>query len=195
VWYEPVAIFEGAWKIRLECHQLHRFYSVLLNISVFDVTGRSRSGELSTVSSKAWTVATTRRLLFSSHKSWGVSWFSKQSAVTLAFSCMRYISHKGPWIAVGAFGPSHFAIGQIGWGVTPHFPIFVSHRTSTFLRVSLLTVLVPQLTSVLHAVSLVSCHNLFSFRLCSRSRYKPARSLFRSERVILFVVSLYTKAV
>jgi len=157
--------------------------------------GLSLSEELSTVSSKAWTVATTRRLLFSSHKSWGVSWFSKQSAVTLAFSCMRYISHKGPWIAIGAFGPSHFATGQIGWGVTSHFPIFVSHRSSTFLRVSLLTVLVTQLTSVLHTGSLVSCHNSFSFRFCSRNWYKPARSLFRSERVILFVVSLYTEAI
>jgi hypothetical protein len=35
---------------------------------------------------RAWTVASTRRLWFSSHKSCGVNCFPKQSAVALTFS-------------------------------------------------------------------------------------------------------------
>jgi hypothetical protein len=43
-------------------------------------------GLLSTASSRVWTLASTRRSWFSSHKSWCVNWFSKQSAIALAFS-------------------------------------------------------------------------------------------------------------
>jgi hypothetical protein len=46
------------------------------------------------------------------------------------------------------------------------FPIFASHRSSAFLRDSLLTVSEIQLIAVLHAVSLVSHHNFLSLRLC-----------------------------
>jgi hypothetical protein len=40
---------------------------------------------LSTSLNRAWTLSHTRRLWFSSHKSWYVNWFSKQSTTELAF--------------------------------------------------------------------------------------------------------------
>jgi hypothetical protein len=43
-------------------------------------------GLLSTASSRAWTLASTRHSWLSSHRSWGVNWFSKQSSIVLAFS-------------------------------------------------------------------------------------------------------------
>jgi hypothetical protein len=91
-------------------------------------------GLLSAASSRAWTLASTRRSWFSSHKSCGVNWFSKQSAIALALSSGWYFSPKGPWIAVGALGPSllvrDFAIGHIAWGVSSVFSSFVSHCSS-----------------------------------------------------------------
>jgi hypothetical protein len=50
----------------------------------------------------------------------------------LAFSFGWYLRPKRPWIAVGAFGPSHFmrdlAVGHIAWGVISFsyfcFPLF-----------------------------------------------------------------------
>jgi hypothetical protein len=59
-----------------------------------------------------------------------------------------------------------FAMGQVAWCVTSELPIFVSHRLSVFLRVIHLVDFVTQLTAVLHAGSLVSCHNFLSLRLC-----------------------------
>jgi hypothetical protein len=72
---------------------------------------------LSTVSSRAWTLASTRRSWFSSHSSCGVNWISKHSAIALAFSDGRNLRPEAPWIAVGALGPSllrrDFAMGHI----------------------------------------------------------------------------------
>jgi hypothetical protein len=123
----------------------------------------SRGGWLSTASSRAWTPGSTRRAWFSSHKSWRVNWFSKQSAVAFAFSDGWNVRPEGPWIAIGALGPSlfrrDFAMGHIAWGVTSVLPVFVSHRSSAFFRVTRLIEFVTQLTAVLHAGSLVSCHN------------------------------------
>jgi hypothetical protein len=77
---------------------------------------------LPTALSRARTPASTRRSWSSSHKSWYVNWFSKQSAIALAFSDGWNLRPEGPWIAVGALGPSlfrrDFAMGQIAWGVT-----------------------------------------------------------------------------
>jgi hypothetical protein len=42
-------------------------------------------------------------------------------------------------------------MGQIAWGVTSVLFIFVSHRSSAFLRVIRLIDFVTQLTAVLHA--------------------------------------------
>jgi hypothetical protein len=71
-------------------------------------------------SSRAWTLASTRRSWFSSHKSWCVNWFSKQSAIALAFSNGWNFRPEGQWIAVGAFGPSlfmrDFGMSHIAWG-------------------------------------------------------------------------------
>jgi hypothetical protein len=104
-----------------------------------------------TDASRALTVVSTCRAWFSSHRSWDVNWFSKQSAITLVFSFwfVWYVILKGPWITVGAFGPSlfirDFVIRHRAWGVTSHCPTFVSHRSSAFLRVICLMVLEIQL--------------------------------------------------
>jgi hypothetical protein len=42
-------------------------------------------------------------------------------------------------------------MGHIAWGVTSVLRIFVSHRSSAFLRVIRLIVFVTKLTAVLHA--------------------------------------------
>jgi hypothetical protein len=49
------------------------------------------------------------------------------------------------------------------FGVTLKFDIFISHRSDAPFRVALLTVLVAQFTAVLHAGSMVSCHNFMQF--------------------------------
>jgi hypothetical protein len=73
--------------------------------------------------------------------------------------------------------------------------IFVSHLTSACLRVILLIDLLTQLTAVLQAGSLVSCHNFLSLRLGFNSRSRPRISLFLSESVTLLVASLYAEAI
>jgi hypothetical protein len=134
-------------------------------------------GGLFTASSRARTLASSCHSWFSSHKSWCVNWFSKKSAIALAFSDEWKLRPEGPWIAVGVLGPCpfrrDFAMGQIAWDVTSTLPIFVSHCSIAFLRVILLTDFVTQLTVVLHAGSLVSCHNFLNV------------SLFMSESVTL----------
>jgi hypothetical protein len=78
-------------------------------------------------------------------------------------------------------------MGHINWGVTSELIIFVSHRSSVFLQVIRLTDFVTQLTAVLHAGSLVSCHNFLSLCLCFNYRSKPRRLLFTPESVILLI--------
>jgi hypothetical protein len=110
--------------------------------------------------SSTWTIASTCRSWFSSHKSWGVNCFYEQSAIALALS--RNFRPKGPRIAVGAHDQSlikrNFAMGHILWGVTSQLPILVSHRSSASFRVIRLICLVTKLTAVLHAGYLVSYH-------------------------------------
>jgi hypothetical protein len=72
-------------------------------------------------------------------------------------------------------------MGQITWSVTSVLPIFISHHSSNFLWVIRLTDFVTQLTAVLHAGSLVACHNFLSLRLCFNSRSRPGISFFMSE--------------
>jgi hypothetical protein len=154
-------------------------------------------GLLSAASSRAWTLVSTRRSWFSSYKSWCVNWFSKQSAIALAFSDGWNLRPEGPWIAVGVLGPSLFqrdlAMGQIAWGVTSVLPVFVSHRSSVFFGVTRLIEFVTQLTAVLHAGSLVSCRNCFSVRLCFNSQSRQGVSLFMSDSVTLLIASLCAK--
>jgi hypothetical protein len=52
-----------------------------------------------------------------------------------------------------------------------------------------------QFTSVLHPGSLVSCHNFLIFFLYLKRWCRPGISLFKSDKVILFVDSLYADAV
>jgi hypothetical protein len=82
-------------------------------------------------------------------------------------------------------------MGHIAWGVTSVLLIFVSHRSSAFLEVIRLIVFVTQLTAVLHAGALVSCHSFLSLCLCFNKWSKPGRSLLMSRRVTLLVDSLY----
>jgi hypothetical protein len=86
-------------------------------------------GLLNTALSRAWTLVSTRHSWFSSHRSSCVNWFSKQSAIVLAFSDGWNLRPQGPWMAVGALGPSlfrrDFAMGRIARGVTSVLPIFV----------------------------------------------------------------------
>jgi hypothetical protein len=73
--------------------------------------------------------------------------------------------------------------------------IFVSHLSSAFLRVIRLIAIETQLTTVLHAGFLISCHNFRNLCLCFNNRSKPGRSLLRSKSVILLVDSLYAEAI
>jgi hypothetical protein len=74
-------------------------------------------------------------------------------------------------------------------------PIFISHRSSAFLRAIHLIAFETQLNVVLHAGSLVSCHNFRGLCLCFNSRSKSGRSLLMSQSVILLVESLYAEAI
>jgi hypothetical protein len=102
-------------------------------------------------------------------------------------------------MAVGDIGPSlfsrDFAMGQIALCVTSVLYIFLSHRSSAILRVIRLIDFVTQLTAVLHAGFLVSCHNFWILRLCFNSRSTPGMSLFMSESVTLLVASVYAEAI
>jgi hypothetical protein len=87
-----------------------------------------------------------------------------------------------------------FAGGQIAWGVTSGLLIFVSHLIIVFFRVILRIVSVAQLSVVLHAGALLSCHNFRSLCLSYRKWSRPGSSLFSSESVNLVVDSLYAEA-
>jgi hypothetical protein len=56
-------------------------------------------------------------------------------------------------------------------------------------------VLLLCLYAVLHPGSLVSCHNFLVFFLYLKRRSRPGISLFESDKVILFVDSLYADAI
>jgi hypothetical protein len=73
--------------------------------------------------------------------------------------------------------------------------IYVSHLSFAFLWVILWTVLVAQLSAILHLASLVSCHNFHSLCLSCRWWSRPSSSLLRSKSMNLHVVSLYAKAI
>jgi hypothetical protein len=154
------------------------------------------NGMSSSNASIAWTV--TRRSWFSSHRSWAVNWFSKQSAIALAFSFWWYVIPKGQWTAVDAFDPSLFindsAIGHRACGVTSQFPPFVSLRSSNFLRLICLIVLATILTVVLHGGSRVTCRSFLNLPTCFTRLSRPGRPLLRSEILMFLVHSLYAKA-
>jgi hypothetical protein len=126
-----------------------------------------------------------------------VNWFSKQSAVMLAFLFVWYVIPKGPWTVVDAFGPSLFisdyTIDHKAWGVTSQFHTFVSHYLSAFLQVIRLMVLATRLIAVLNAGSWLTCYSFINPRLCFDSLSKPGNSLLRSESEFLLVDSLYTE--
>ena len=140
-------------------------------------------GLSSTVSSRAWTIPSTHRSWSSSHTSWGVNWFSKQSTKEFILSIGWNLRPQWPRIAVGAFGPPlfkrDFAICQIAWSVTSQLRTLVSHRSSVFLWVIILMVLEIQSPAGLHARSRVSCHKFLSLLFSFSKRAKPGRSLFR----------------
>jgi hypothetical protein len=79
--------------------------------------------------------------------------------------------------------------------VASELRLFVSHGSSALLRSISLIDFTKHLTDVLHAGSLLSCHNFLSSCLCFNKRSKPGRSLFRSESVTLLVDNLYAVAI
>jgi hypothetical protein len=174
--------------------QNHRTCLVLVSISVFRYCLTLLWGNWCLQSEAVLALASTHGAWVLSHTSWGVNSFSKQSAIALAFSSRWYWRPRGPWIAVGAHDPTWFkrdlATGQIPWGVTLQLPTFVSHCLSAFLWVILLIILVTQLTAVLQAESLVSCHNFLSLCPCFNSHSKLGKLLCKSERVRVLVNSL-----
>jgi hypothetical protein len=86
-------------------------------------------------------------------------------------------------------------MGHIALGVTSMIPIFVSHRSSALLRDIRLIDFETQLTAVLHAGFLGSCHNFLSLCFCFNNRSRPGTSLLMSESVILLVDNRYAEAV
>jgi hypothetical protein len=73
--------------------------------------------------------------------------------------------------------------------VTYFFTLF-----TFLLRVIHLLVFVTQLTAVIYAGSLISCHNFLCLGLCFNSRFTSGRFLLISESVTLVVASLYAEA-
>jgi hypothetical protein len=108
--------------------------------------------------------------LLSSHKSYGVNCFSRQSAIALALSEGWYFRPKGQWMAVGALGPTlfmrDFALDRTAWGVTSALAILVSHRWSTLLRVLRLIAFDILFTCLFTFWATVSCHRFLSPFLC-----------------------------
>jgi hypothetical protein len=159
----PKVVLEDVYGIPLEFHQVHKPFSLSIylliyvchKVLIFLIAVSSTDG------SRAWTLVSTYRSWFSSHRSWDVNRFSKQSPITSALSFLWYIIPKDTWTAVGAFGPSisisDFAIDHSAWDVTSQFPTFVSLRSSAFLRVISPMVLATPLTAVVHAGSRVTC--------------------------------------
>jgi hypothetical protein len=75
------------------------------------------------------------------------------------------------------------------------FVSFVSHRSSAFFRIVREIAFETQFTAVLHLGSLVSCHNFLILFLYFYNRCRPGRSLFKTDKVILLVDSLYADAI
>jgi hypothetical protein len=149
--------------------------------------------------SRAWTVVSICRSWFSSHRSWDVNWFSRQSAITLAFSFRWYVILRGPGTAVGTFGPSlfisDFIAGHRAWGVTSQFPMFVSPHSNGLLQVIRLMIFATQLSAILNAESQVTCHGFLNLHWCFSKLSIQGISLLKSESVIFLVDSLYTECI
>jgi hypothetical protein len=157
-------------------------------------------GVLFTALSRVWTLASTRRLWFSTHRSWCVNWFSKQSAITLAFSNRRNLKLEGPssissWCLWSIPLYDGFRNGPYSLRCDIRVTLFVSHRSSAFLPSIRLIVFATQLTADLHAGPQVSCHNFLIPCFCCNKRSKPGRSLFRFESVTFLVDNLYGEAI
>jgi hypothetical protein len=150
-----MVFLEGAWSIRLEYHQFNlpffNFKEFIIFCKPHGLTFSGRS--LTTATSRARTVASTCRSWFSSHSLCGVNCFSKQSAIELALSPGWNFGPEGPWMAVGALGPSlfamDFAMGHISWDVTSVFVNFVYHSSSGFFRIMRVIAFETQITAVI----------------------------------------------
>jgi hypothetical protein len=110
-------------------------------------------------SSRAWTLASTRRLWFSSQRSWSVNWFSKQSAITLAVSNRRNLNHQS---SISSWCPWSIPLYN-GFRIGP-YSLRCDIRVTSFLfppfkclSTGHSSVCATQLTADLHAVSLISC--------------------------------------
>jgi hypothetical protein len=88
-----------------------------------------------------------------------------------------------------------FRSRHIAWGVNWQIANFLSHPSSALFQTNLLTFRATQFIPVLHAVSLVSCHNILSFLLYSTKWFSSGISYFPSKIVVFLVDSLYAKAI
>jgi hypothetical protein len=102
-------------------------------------------------------------------------------------------------MAVGVLDPSlfvrDFAMGHIAGGVSSVFASFVSHLSSAIFWVMRLIDFETQFAAFLHPGSLVSCHNFLILFLYFKSRSRPGKLLFNSDKVILLVDNLYAEAI
>jgi hypothetical protein len=143
-------------------------------------------GVSSTDVSRAWTLVSSCRSWFSSHRSWDANWFCKQSAIALAPLFGWYVIPKGCLLC----NPFHKGFLNRPQSLRCDLTVFYFcfRRSSTFLRVTRLMVLATQLTAVLHAGSRVTYLSLLDLRLCFSRLSRPGRSLLRSE-IVIFIAS------
>jgi len=166
-----MVFLEGAWGIHSERLRFHRHFtnSCKSHDLIFS------EGVVSSFSSRAWTLASNRLSLCSSHSSWGVNRFFKESIGWCAwFIPIQEGSHNVPEclrhdLAVTYSNFPSFKCLIVGYSVN---------------------CLGDPITAILHAWSLVSRHNFLSLCLSCRRRSSSGSSLFISERVILLVNSL-----
>jgi hypothetical protein len=149
---------------------------------------------LSTTSSRAWTLASTRYSCVSSHKSCGENLFPKQSATELAFSSGRYFRPEEQRITVCALGwpllMRDFAICYVLWGATPqlfiHPPKIQGHLPEEFVW---LISWHSKLPHYVHYPSF-SATTFVASALMFNKRSRPGWSLFMNESVIFVVDKL-----
>jgi hypothetical protein len=137
---------------------------------------------VSTDAIRTWTRVSTCRSSSSSHRSYLVNWFSKQSPVALAFLSGWYFIRECPRTALGAFDEgSRNRTQSLKRDLQgPYFCLAFFEWPS---RVNYLTILATLLTVVLHAVSRVTCRSFLNLRLCSITLYRPGRVIFLTKSI------------
>jgi hypothetical protein len=143
-----VVFLEVAEGIYLEYHQVQKPLSVSMDLLIYvcHKVLLLQTGCRLQVRAELGLCLHPLLMVFVTHRSWDVNWFPKQSAIALAFLFGLIVIPKELWTAVGAFGSSlfisDFTIGHRAWDKTSQFPTFISHRSSAFLHVIHLVLLI-----------------------------------------------------